>query len=57
MEPRLSIKEGKEDKIMIKKASIGGKDKEAKERKTKAAGKEKEVCLGVPVETQVLGTA
>nr|XP_021144170.1 MYCBP-associated protein isoform X1 [Columba livia] len=42
VEPRLSIKEGKEDKIMIKKASIGGKDKEAKERKTKAAGKEKE---------------
>lgn len=37
---------------MIKKASARGKDKEAKKRTTKAAGKEKEVCL----ETQVLGT-
>lgn len=56
VEPRLSIKEGKEDKIMTKKVSVGGKDKEAKKRTTKAAGKEKEVCVGMPVETQVLGT-
>ncbi|XP_065504062.1 MYCBP-associated protein [Caloenas nicobarica] len=42
VEPRLSIKEGKEDKIMTKKVSVGGKDKEAKKRTTKAAGKEKE---------------
>ncbi|XP_071672718.1 uncharacterized protein [Patagioenas fasciata] len=41
-EPRLSIKEGKEDKIMTKKPSVGGKDKEAKKRTTKAARKEKE---------------
>lgn len=54
------MKGGKEDRITTRKEErkpFGSKDKEGKKRTTKAAGKEREVHMGLPVETEVLGIA
>lgn len=59
MEVKQPVKGGKEDRITTRKEErkpFGGKDKEGKKRTTKAAAKEKEVCMGLPVETEVLRT-
>lgn len=48
------VKGGKEESVATRKEerrSFGGKDKEGRKRTMKTAGKEKEVCVGMPAET------